>query len=130
MSLALDEICQLSKSERDPNHMTQVTWRDYVDARLRAIEVAVEKAELLLKERLLTMNEVREQLRDQAATFATRESVELVRGQQVRQIDALSNRIGELEKGRANDQGRSVMLWAVMGVALTALNIGLRFLIP
>ena len=114
----------------DRNHMTQVTWRDYVDARLESMDRAICKAEEQLRDRLETMNEVRDQLRDQASTFATRESVELIRSQVAKELATIANRISELEKGRANDQGRQWMLWALMGVGLTALNIALRFLVP
>lgn len=44
--------------------------------RMNAAQVAVDKAEVATNHRLDTMNEVRDQLRDQAATFAIREVVD------------------------------------------------------
>jgi hypothetical protein len=118
-----------------------VSWRDYVDgqinalhrlydSRFKAMEQAVDKAEQQLRARLEGMNEFREALKDQASRLATRESLDMNRDQLIAMVEALSKRVAELEKDRANATGRSWMLWALLGTGLTVLSIALRFLIP
>lgn len=108
----------------------QVAMRDYVDSRFAAMQSAVDKAEVQLRERLAGMNEFRETLRDQASRLATRESLDLIAQNHDRQIDALMNRIVELEKKQANAEGRAWMLFTLLGVFLTALSIVLRIMFP
>jgi hypothetical protein len=52
---------------------SKVSIKDYIDARLAAISTAVDKAEATLAVRLAGMNEFREQLKDQASRFITRD---------------------------------------------------------
>ena len=59
-------------SERD-----EVTLRELLEARLEATEKALGLARVELERRLEGMNEFREQLRDQAARFITRDEFDM-----------------------------------------------------
>jgi hypothetical protein len=54
-----------------------VSMRDYVDLRFSDMVRAVDKAEKTLGDRLASMNEFRDQLKDQAARFITRDELTL-----------------------------------------------------
>jgi len=53
-----------------------VTLREYLESRLEATEDALGLARLELERRLASMNEFRDQLREQAAHFVTREALD------------------------------------------------------
>jgi hypothetical protein len=108
---------------------SHVSLRDYVDTRLDALDLAVNKAEQQLRERLAGMNEFRYAIRDQSRQFATKETMDVLTANIERQIATLSARVWELEKKQANAEGRSWMLFALLGLFLTALSIVLRFVI-
>ena len=49
-----------------------IKLREYVDLRFAQSQLAIDKAEKLMSDRLASMNEFRAQLKDQAASFLTR----------------------------------------------------------
>ena len=59
-----------------PDGCDEVTLRDYLEAKLHATERALDLSRAELERRLESMNEFREQLRCQAATFLTRQEFE------------------------------------------------------
>jgi CHASE3 domain sensor protein len=65
-------------TDKDATHLRAgyVPLKEYVDARFDAVCRAVDKAESTLSARLATMNEFREQLKDQAGTFISRRETE------------------------------------------------------
>lgn len=71
-----------------------VSLKEHIEARLTAIEKEIEKSERILAVRLESMNEVRGQLKDQAATMATRDQLDT-------RISFLTDRITSLENSRA-----------------------------
>ncbi len=89
---------------------------------------AVEKAEQQMNARLLVMNEFREQLQHQAATFATRAQVEgtrdaLLKSGDDQRTNALA-RVEAIEKVLANWQGRLTVfgaVWTVVVIIISAL---------
>ena len=107
-----------------------VDWKTYVDTRLTATETAVNKAEEQLRQRLEGMNEFRGQLKDQAATLATREALDLTRDRLRQDLERLTERLGAVEKVQANQAGRSWMLITGLGIGLTILSLALRLLVP
>jgi len=106
-----------------------VTLRDYVDTRLEAIDTSLGKAERSLNERLATMNEFREALRDQSGKFATRENVDFARDRLEKDMGALALRVAELEKAQANSMGRQAMLLTGVTIFLTVLSLVLKFVV-
>ena len=53
-----------------------VTLREYIDFRVAALQETMDKSERLLNKRLEGMNEFRDALKDQNATFISREAYE------------------------------------------------------
>lgn len=89
---------------------------------------AIEKAEQQINARLLTMNEFREQLQHQAATFATRAQVEGVRDALTKvgeeRKGTIMERVEAIEKVLANWQGRLTAMgamWAIGVIFVSAL---------
>ncbi len=72
-----------------------VTLREYLEARLEATEDALALARVELERRLASMNEFRDQLREQAAHFVTREALEA-------QIRVLEARMELATKGKVS----------------------------
>ncbi len=69
---------------------------------------AIAKAERTMNERLNSMNEFRDALKDQAARMATRVELETLDGQ-----------VQELRRIRANMEGRIAVMSAVVSMAVT-----------
>ena len=102
--------------------------RDYVDARFRSLEDAIqlraetheralEIAHRGMEKRLEGMNEFRAQLEKQAGTFVDRRAHEVVEG-----------RLNVLEQANANLVGRVAMAITAITLAFAALQIALHFL--
>ena len=122
-------------------HQEYVTLKEFIEARLdamrqaaadrdRASEIALTTALEALNKRLDGMNEFMDTLRDQAARLATREALELSVDRLSTEIKQLAARLVDLEKQNANNAGRSWMLWALLGTALTILSLVLKFVVP
>ena len=97
-----------------------VPLKEYADARFEAIARAVDKAESTLAARLAGMNEFRDQLKDQASRFVTREEVQLTVKPIVEDIRCIRDFINKQE-GKASQ--RSVLFAAALG--LSGLILGL-----
>lgn len=98
-----------------------VSLRDYVDRRLadmdqhynalfRLNETSVSKAERTMNERLNSMNEFRDALKDQANRMATRTEVEKV-----------DQAVQDLQRAKANLDGRLVAFSAGVSILMTLL---------
>lgn len=85
-----DDGCRGSNGDRGSD---KVPLRAYVDVRLAAMDRAVDKAEERMSERLMGMNELRDQLRDQAARFLTRAEMEAAVGPLSVSRDALRDQV-------------------------------------
>jgi hypothetical protein len=77
------------------NRPNGVTLREYLEARLEATEDALHLARAELERRLAGMNEFREQLKDQAAKFVTREELDL-------RMTRLEEKLELMSKGRVS----------------------------
>ena len=84
-----------------------VSFRDYVDAKITALErrvteldtlrsAAVESARLSMNERLATMNELRGSLNDMANRAATREQLDAHRVAMEIRIEAVQEKVGDV----------------------------------
>jgi hypothetical protein len=95
-----------------------VPLKDYIDARLEDIERARHVAHGELQTRLESMNELREQLDRQAATFISRT-----------EHDTLCARVSDLERNRARLEGRASLsvILAAFGVAISVLSLLEKF---
>ena len=79
---------------------TQVQLREYVEARLAALEKASDLAAVQLDKRLATMNEFREALKDQ-------QQMMLTKNEYASRHDLLTNRIDRLEIAAAELRGKA-----------------------
>ena len=108
-----------------------VTWREYVDTRINALEKATEAARVNMDRRLDSMNEIREQLRAQADTFVTGVEHKAL----CDRLERLDVGIRSLELSRSELYGKAsqhsvnqATLIAAIGIALAIIGIVIRFL--
>ncbi len=114
----------LEGTERKVRNMTpdEITFKEYLDIRIKSLEdkidsqaqfnaqhfelneLAIMKAEGAVNKHLDSMNEFRNQMKDERDTFATRESLSLGVGD-------LEKRVDTLEKTNSFSAGR---LWMIM----------------
>jgi hypothetical protein len=94
--------------------LAKVSWRDYVDARLEAMQLAIEKQDIASEHRFTSINEFRAVLGDQQRTFINR-----------REHDALLDRVAALEKSDANTAGKSSGVTVVWGVIVSVVLIAI-----
>jgi hypothetical protein len=97
--------------------------RDHI-ATDQAIRVAV----TAMDKRLDSMNEFRETLNSQQATFVRRDMLDAYRSEQDKKVDALTDLVEAIRREQANNQGRMVGIAAAFSVAVVIVNLGLRFL--
>ena len=103
-----------------------VSWKDYVDTRLKAVEEATRLSASQMNERLAGMNEFRLALKDQTGTLATREYVELVRSQLNTDIKGIRDQLATIREAQANSAGGSRMLWALIGLAIAVIGLAAK----
>ena len=100
-----------------------VSIRDYVDLRFDEAQRAIDKAEATMRDRLAGMNEFRDQLKDQAGRFVTRDELSIIAGKQAEEIRALQ-KIADRAEGKAS---QNAMLFAIamalIGLVLGVLNL-------
>ena len=112
----------------DHDGMTErgcVRFKEYVDVRFDALTRAVDKAESTLAVRLAGMNEFREQLKDQAARFITRDEASLMLGpvcEDMRTVRDFMTR----QEGKASQL--SVLIALALGLAGLLLGLLRMFL--
>ena len=103
-----------------------VSLRDYIDLRFNEAQRAIDKAEAMMAARLATMNEFREQLKDQAARFITREELNAAIGAMLNDIKALQ-KIADKAEGKAS---QNALLFTaaltLVGLILGFINLFLR----
>ena len=102
--------------------MTNVSLKEYIDRRIDELDQrlldrftqsdsSVAKAERTMNERLNSMNEFRDALRDQANRMATRAEVE-----------KMNEEIQELRRAKSNLDGRMVILNVTVSAAVSILT--------
>lgn len=98
----------------------EITLREYLDSKIQAIDKATILALSALEKRLESMNEFRDQLKDQASRFITREEL----NQAVKPLDT---NIEMLREAKANFEGKASQssVYFSMGIAVLGLIIGL-----
>jgi len=111
--------------------MTDIALREYLERRIADLERriddrfawnddAVNEAKQAIKERLNSMNEFRDALRDQAGRMATR--VELER---------LDQTVQELQRAKANFDGRLLVTASLVSIVISAVaTLLMRMLRP
>ncbi len=101
--------------------MTDVALKEYFDRRIEDLrsavnerfqlsDVAVSKAERTMNERLNSMNEFRDALRDQSNKMATRS-----------ELEKIDEAVQELQRSKANLDGRRMVLSGGVSVMVTLL---------
>jgi ElaB/YqjD/DUF883 family membrane-anchored ribosome-binding protein len=113
---------------RKPNnpimrHDDGVSLRDYIDLRFNEAQRAIDKAEAMMSARLATMNEFRDQLKDQAGRFTTRDEVNIITGKMNEEIKALQ-KIADRGEGKASQNAfLFTAIMAVVGLILGIVNL-------
>jgi len=97
-----------------------LTYKQYVEARLKAIEDATDVRASNLESRLQSVNEFRGQLTDQAATLITRTEVES-------EVESIKERITKLELSKAELEGKAsqAQLYVAWAIGLAGLMVAL-----
>lgn len=106
-----------------------VSLREYMDVRFTALEakidarnqmsqLAIDKAEATMNDRLSGMNEFRDQLKDQAGLFATKEEVN-------KRAEVVDQRIGSIENQISSLNG-SLKIFGLLWVLIQA-GLGIWF---
>jgi len=109
----------------------EVSWREYVDMRFadwershkvqfRSTEKALALASETLKDRLAQMNEFRQQIDVERATYVRREQMD-------ESTLALTQRLERLEQWQANVLGRQVVFGGAIIVISGLITLALRF---
>ena len=106
----------MGKSNNKFDWTDYVTLKEYFEARLDAIDKATNIAYGSMQERLAGMNEFREQLKDQAGRFVTRQELHS-------ELEAIKINIRTLELARAELQGKASQTSVYIAYAFTALGI-------
>lgn len=117
----------MSEKDRNFSYAESVSLRDYLEARLAAIDVALNLARRGMESRLEGMNEFRNTLRDQASKFMTRAEYEISREKIAEDIKILLSAKDKLE-GKASQQ--AVMISIAVGLTsffVAVLGLVLRF---
>lgn len=94
----------------------------------RATEQAITVAVAALDKRLDAMNEFREQLNSQAATFVRRDMLDQYRAEQDRKHNEQAEQINDLRRQNATEAGRMLGISAAFGVVAVILSAAIRFL--
>ena len=94
-----------------------MSWKSWTDLRFEELEKRSEAARREMERRLETMNEFREQLNKQAATFITRDMYDS-------RHDAVCAKINALEKAQAAAEARG-KVYATVVAAMISIIVGL-----
>lgn len=110
--------------------VTDIPLRDYFEARLAALEHHIKVAAAAMEKRLDAMNEIREQLRDQAATFMPRSEYNIHHEKLVEDVRDLRESKAQLE-GKASQKSVNVTLViSIFGLILALISVIERLLHP
>jgi hypothetical protein len=99
---------------------TTVSLRDYFESTIADHRRSVEQAKEQMEKRLDGMNEFREQLKDQAAKFITRDEMMVGRQAILEEIKGLRH-LADLSEGKASNK----MMMITTGIASAGVIIGL-----
>jgi len=117
-----------------PHSGSEIGLKEYFEARLAALEKAIETARVGMEKRLDGMNEFRDALKDQSARSPTREEVErridVVDANLCSSVEALEKDIKELMKFKNQLEGvasqkdvNSARIIAYVGLAIALFNL-------
>jgi hypothetical protein len=95
---------------------------NWIIEKFRSLQLAVDKAEEQIREKLAEMNKVREQLDRQAGTFATKEWVEAL-------LRPIADKLSEISSFVSNWQGRSAVWGVVWGIVILAFSVFLPIIL-
>ena len=83
------------------------------------------KAEVSMERRLEGMNEFRQSLRDQTATFMTRDMADARLSAMADKIEAVDNRVDAQDRWQSGIDGRTIGAAAAVSLIVTLLGLGL-----
>jgi len=104
-----------------------VSIKEYFERLFTDNQRAIDKAEQMMNQRLEGMNEFREQLKDQASKFITREELNIICTGFQTEIKAL-RKLADIAEGKASQN--AVILTAlasVIGILLGVINFFVKF---
>jgi hypothetical protein len=100
------------------NHQEIVTLKEYVDARLMAIDKATEVAYTMMDARLDSMNEIRNSLRDQGRTFVSKAEYTVAHDRLMDDVRSLRESRALLEGKASTESVNKVGTTALTGIAI------------
>lgn len=129
-----------TRSGRIGEASTDISLRDYMEARLRserlltsqqfdALKEATDKVAGATSERFKSVNEFRAQLSDQQKTFITRAEYDASHVDLARRIDLNTDQINELRRTGANLSGRIATVGGAFAVIVIAIQIAIALLV-
>jgi hypothetical protein len=101
--------------------MTDVPLKEHIESRLDALEKASEEARRVLEKRLEGMNEFREQLKDQAATF-------IARMEYTANNEKFRLMIDDLKKYQSTMEGKASQSTAIFSIILALSGLIISFI--
>jgi hypothetical protein len=106
----------------------EISLREYIDLRFNQNQLAIDKAEKLMSERLNSMNEFRATLKDQAGTFITRSEHEILNLRTEEEIRTL-NTAKDIASGKASQNSVNfAYILAAMGILISMIDLVLRLI--
>ena len=118
----LEKLCGVRMDELEKLFGVKLAdLKEFYDARSVALEKAVSVAYVQMDRRLDTMNEFREQLKDQSASFITKSEYFV-------KIDVLDKDVRELRESRAELKGKASQTSVNIGYVVSALGVILGIL--
>lgn len=115
----------------DCEYLTRREWTLWLDAHRHVHEATntqVSKAEQAMDKRLEGMNEFRQSLRDQNATFVTRDMSDARWSVLNDKIDGVDRRVDLQERWQSGIDGRTVGAAAAVSLIITVLGLGLAMI--
>jgi hypothetical protein len=89
---------------------------------------SLSKSDAVLEKRLEGMNEFREALKDQSASFVTRDVADIQHSAFTKRIDDIIDRVGAAERWESGINGRTIGVSAAVGIAVVIFTIIMKFI--
>ncbi|MDP2622171.1 MAG: hypothetical protein Q8P46_18685 [Hyphomicrobiales bacterium] len=113
----LKEHIEAQISWLDRHFQGKIEWLDrHFASQIRKIDDDTSKAASQIDKRLEGMNEFRDTLKDQAGNFSTKDEVRL-------QINSLNEKVRMLELGKANTDGKTLIVSGLIAFIASALVV-------
>ena len=113
--------------DKNGNSWTIVSLKEYIDLHFNLVDKALTKAESSMDKRLDRMNEIREQLDDQARTFITKNEVDLRLSSIQEKIDYLIRCQSENKGEKTGKKDMTATILAGIAILGFVINLIIQF---